>query len=105
LHTFAWKWNAAMGSQRPKPRVYAPQSGLEPHFHITNVEYEASSDGTITVSAYEERKGELILRYTCTITATNLIRSARAASVMAADAHNISEWAKFHSEGSGGNGH
>jgi hypothetical protein len=83
-----------MGSQRPRPRVYAPQSGLEPHFHITSVEYEAS----ITVCAYEERKGELILRYTCTITATNLIRTARAASVMAAEAHNMSEWHKMTTE-------
>jgi hypothetical protein len=98
-----------MGSQNPKARVYAPQSGLEPHFHITHAEYEASSDGTITVCAYEERRGELILRYTCTITAPNLIRSSRAASTMAAEAHNLFEFAKMRIEdgtgGSGGNSH
>jgi hypothetical protein len=88
-----------MGSQRPKPKVYAPQNGLEPHFHITATEYEISSDGTVTISAYEERKGELILRYTATITATNLIRAARSASTMAADAHNASEWHKMATEG------
>jgi hypothetical protein len=78
-----------MGSQRQTPNVYAPQSGLEPHFHITHAEYETREDGTICVSAFEERRGELILRYTCTITAPNLIRVSRVASSMAAEAHQV----------------
>jgi hypothetical protein len=99
-----------MGSQNPKARVYAPQSGLEPHFHITRHEYEVSPDGTVTICAYEERRGELILRYTSTMTAPNLIRSSRAGSTMAAEAHNLFEFAKMRFEdggtgGSSGNSH
>jgi hypothetical protein len=94
-----------MGSQRPKPRVYAPQSGLEPHFHVTDTEYEISSDGTVTICHYEKRRGELVLRLTMTMTATNLILACRGGSTIGADAYNIGEFQKMLIEDGGGNGH
>jgi hypothetical protein len=94
-----------MGSQRPKPRVYAPESGLEPHFHITHVEHEVSTDGTVTICCYEERRRELVLRYTVTMTATNLILAARSGATIGADAYNVSEFQKVLAGRGDGNSH
>lgn len=84
-----------MGSTKFADRRYAPNTGLEPHFHITHAEFEVSPDGTITIMVYEERRDELVLRFSCTVMAQNLIRMARAASTIAAEAHNVVEWVKM----------
>lgn len=77
-------------SWNPKPeRRIIPESGLEPHFHITDVTYEILADGNLHISAYEERRGELRLQFSVTMMPANLLRAARAATAVAADAHNV----------------
>ncbi len=70
------------------------ETGLEPHFHITETRYEVSSDGNLIGYAYEEIRGELRLQYTVVITAANLLKAARAAMQASAETHNATQWSQ-----------
>jgi hypothetical protein len=83
-----------MGSTTPpNPKPIAPESGLEPAFHVTDVHFEISSDGSVLISLYEERRGELRLQATLHMMPLNVLKAARTASTIAAEAHNVGEWA------------
>ena len=91
-----------MGGSRERQKTpIAPETGLEPHFHVTHVMHEVASDGTVMIYCYEERRGELRLQYTATMMPSNLISAARAASIIAADAHNMREFLKVFGETNG----
>jgi hypothetical protein len=92
------------GGPAPKKRI-APESGLEPHFHVTDATYEVAPDGTILVSCYEEIHGELRLLYFMTVTASTLAVMARKAQQIAGEAHNLAIFRDFKDDGGTGERH
>jgi hypothetical protein len=88
-------------SGKPARRI-APETGLEPHFHITDCTYEVTSDGTILIADYEEVHGELRLVCYRTVMPTNLSIMASAALKTSADAYNSSIFRDFTKSGDGG---
>lgn len=78
-----------MGSRNAAARMpIAPETGAEPHFHVTDAVYEIQVDGTIRVSIYEEVHGELVLRCTATVMPGNLERMSRKSGYAAAEARS-----------------
>ena len=73
----------------PKPRRIAPETGLEPHFHINDAIFEVTSDGSILVTAYEEMHGVLKPAFHVTVMPANLLTMAQKAFKAVADAHNV----------------
>jgi hypothetical protein len=90
---------------RGGPKKIAPESGLEPHFHVTNATYEVAPDGTILVSCYEEIRGELRLLYFMTVTPATLSVMSRSAMQIAGDAHNATMFRGFTEMEDGGGHH
>lgn len=78
-----------------KPRTISPESGLEPRFHIVDADFEITSDGTVLVTGYEERHGQLIPAMFATVTPANLIRMAAKATRVGAEAINVKVFQTF----------
>jgi hypothetical protein len=83
-------------------RLIAPETGLEPHVHVTDADFEVQADGTILITAYEERRGVLIPRVLHTVMPANLIRMAAKAARVGAEAHNMSLFRGYLEDENGG---
>lgn len=88
------------GSGPAKPKRIAPETGLEPHFHIVDGTFEVSSDGTVLFTGYEAIRGELRVTFYVTMTPQVVLALSRSGMQTGADAHNVSVFQQF-TEGDG----
>jgi hypothetical protein len=83
-----------MGSGR-KPSAkweYAPETGREPEYYITETKYETIGNGNVRRYAYVLRNNELHLVHTEIIPADALILMGRKAMQIGSDAFNLDQW-------------
>jgi hypothetical protein len=81
-----------MAGAKPRNQIIGPETGAEPHYHITDIVTELEEDGTITIRVYQLQRDELRLQFSVTVMAANLIRMGRAAMAAGAEGVNSDVW-------------